>query len=49
MQRRILDNIHLGKTVNPFESIGDLKALERTMPDFLNDDHKVKKIKRIFN
>ena len=49
LQRRILDNIHLGKTVSPFESIGDLKALDRTTSDFLNDDHKVKKIKRIFS
>ena len=29
MQWRISDNIHIGKTVNPFESIGDSKAIDR--------------------
>ena len=40
MQQRISDNIHLGKTVSPFESIGESKAIDGTA-------QKAAKIKRM--
>ena len=45
MQQRIGDEFHLGETVTPFKSIGDLKAIDRTASDFENVDQKVAKIK----
>lgn len=47
MQQRISDNIHLGKTVSPFESIGESKAIDGTAYEFLNADQKAAKIKRM--
>lgn len=49
MQHRISDNIHLGKIVTPFESIGDSKTINRMASDFLNADQKLEKIKRLVN
>ena len=49
MQHRISDSIHHGKTVSPFESIGDSKPIDRTVSGFLHADQKVEKIKRLVN
>ena len=49
MHRRISKNIYLGKTVSPFESIGDSKAIDRTASYFLNTDQKFEKIKGLVN
>ena len=49
MQRRISHNIHLGKTLSPFESIEDSKAIDRTASNFINAEQKVEKIKRLVN
>ena len=47
MQRRIDDDIHLGKTVTPFESIGESRVIYRTASIFDNANEKVQKIKRL--
>ena len=44
MQRRIDDDIHLGKTVTPFESIGESRVIYRTASIFDNANEKVQKI-----
>ena len=47
MHRRIDDDIHLGKTVTPFESIGESRVIYRTVSSFDNANEKVQKIKRL--
>ena len=49
MQHRINDSIHHGKTVSPFEIIGDSKPIDRAVSGFLHADQKVEKIKRLVN
>lgn len=49
MQHRTSDNIHLGKFVTSFESIGNSKTIDRTASDFLNADQKLEKIKSLVN
>ena len=46
---KINDNIHLGQTINPFESVGHFSAINRTASDFNNANKTVKKIKRLVN
>ena len=36
MQRRIRDEIHLGKTVSTFDSVGNSMSVDRTASDFHN-------------
>ena len=45
MQRKIDENVHLGQTVSPFDSIGKSTAIDRTVLDFYNANKKIKKIK----
>ena len=47
MQRRKSDEIHLGKTVFSFDSIGNSKVIDRTASGFDNADQKVEKHKRL--
>ena len=49
MQRQINDNIHLGQTVTPFESLRKSSAIDRTASDFDNANQKVKKIKKLID
>ena len=43
------EKIHLGKTVTPFDSIGESKAIDRTVSYFDSANEKVQKIKRLIN
>ena len=45
MERQINDNIHLGNTVTPIESVGKSSAINGTTSDFDNANQKVKKKK----
>ena len=42
MQREINDEIHVGQTVTPFESIGKPSAIDKTASDFDSVNQKVK-------
>ena len=42
MQREINNEIHLGQTVAPFESIGKSSAIDKTASDFDSVNQKVK-------
>ena len=44
MQRRKSDEIHLGKTVFSFDSIGNSKVIDRTASGFDNADQKVENV-----
>ena len=41
MQRKIDENVHLGQTVSPFDSIGKSTAIDRTVLDFYNANKKI--------
>lgn len=43
------EKIHLGKIVTPFDSIGESKAIDRTVSYFDSANEKVQKIKRLIN
>ena len=47
MQQKISDNVHLGQTISPFDSIGKSAAKDRIASDFDNANEKVIKIKRM--
>ena len=49
METGIGDKIHLGKTVTPFDGIGQSKAIDSTASNFANANEKVQKIKRLIN
>ena len=49
MQRRIDDEIQLGKIVTPFDSIGKSKAINRTASNVDNANGKLQKTKRLIN
>ena len=42
MQREINNEVHLGQTVTPFESIGKSSAIDKTASDFDSTNQKVK-------
>ena len=46
---RIGDEIHLGKTVSPFDSIRKSSAINRTASDFNNSNEKAQKIKKLIS
>ena len=48
MQRIIDDKIHLGKTVTPFDSIGNSDAIDRTASHFKYAHKKVQKMKKTY-
>ena len=45
MERRIGDEIHLGKTINLLDSIEASKSIDRTASDFDNANEKIQKVK----
>ena len=47
MQREIGTNINLGKTVSPFESVGNVLSIDKTVPNFDTACQKVKNLKRL--
>ena len=47
MQREIDNEVHIGKLVAPFRSVGKLAAIDKTASDFDNTSLKVKKIRRL--
>ena len=47
MQRKIVTEIELGKTVSPYETIGALSAIDRTASNYLDAGEKVQKIKKL--
>ena len=44
MQRKIGNEVELGATVSPFDSIGPSSAIDRSTSNFLNVGEKVQKI-----
>ena len=49
MQHQITNNIHLGQTVTPFDSVGGSSAIDRIASDFDYATQKVNKFKRLIN
>lgn len=49
MERGMGEKIHLGEIVTPFDSIGESKAIDRTVSYFDSANEKVQKIKRLIN
>lgn len=49
MQRRIDNEVQLGKTVSPSDSIGRPSSIDRTASNFTNATKKVQKIKRLID
>ena len=49
MQRRIDNEVQLGKTVSPSDSIGRPSSNDRTASNFTNATKKVQKIKRLID
>ena len=43
MQREIGNEVHIGATVSPFDSIGRSSAIDRTASEYENSREKVKK------
>ena len=46
MQKNIDNEVHLGNSVTPFESMGKSSAINKTASDFDNVSQKVKKNKK---
>ena len=49
MQREIGNEIHIGTTVSPFESVGKSSAIDRTASKYENSREKVKKIRQLIS
>ena len=47
MQREISDNVKMGSSVTPFQSLGKSSAIDKTASDFGNANLKIKKIRRL--
>ena len=47
MQREIINEVHLGQTATPFESIGKSSAIDKTVSDFDSRNENFKKIKNL--
>ena len=47
MQRKIGDDVPLGKTVSAFSSVGYVPSIDKTASDFDSAREKVKKLKRL--
>ena len=47
MQREIGDEIHLGATVSPFDSVGGSSVIDRTASNHNDAKEKVKKIREL--
>ena len=47
MQQEISDNVKIGSSVTPFQSVGKSLAVHKTALDFDNVNLKVKKIRRL--
>lgn len=47
--QRIIDEIHLGETVTPVDSIGNSRIVNKTASDFNNAHEKVQKIEKLIN
>ena len=43
MQRKIDNEVQLGKTVSPFDITGQSSSVDRTASDFINASKKVQK------
>ena len=43
MQKDIGDDVHIGQSVKPFQSVGKFAAIDKTASDFDNVNLKVKK------
>ena len=49
MQREIGDEIHLGATVNPFDSVGGSSTIDRGASNYSDAKEKVKKIRELIH
>ena len=49
MQREIGDEIHLGATVNHFDSVGGSSATDRGASNYCDAKEKVKKIRELIH
>ena len=49
MQRKIGNEVQLGKKVSPFDTSGQSSSIDRTPSSFINVTEKVQKIKRLMN
>ena len=49
MQRKIDNEVQIGKTMSPFDTTGQLSSIDRTPSNFINASEKVQKIKRLTN
>ena len=47
MQQEISDNVKMGSSVTPFQSLGKSSAIDKTASDFGNANLKIKKIRRL--
>ena len=47
MQNNIGDDVHIGKSVMPFQRVGKSVAVDKTASDFDNANLKIKKIRRL--
>ena len=47
MQREISNDVEIGSSVTPFQSVGKSPAVDKTASDFDNANLKVKKIRRL--
>ena len=47
MQREISDDVKIGSSVTPFQSVGMSPAVDKTGSNFNNANLKVKKIRRL--
>ena len=47
MQREISDDVKIGSSVTPFQSVGKSPAVDKTASDFGNVNLKVKKTRRL--
>ena len=47
MQQEINDNVKMGSSVTPFQSVGKSPAVDKTASDFDNTNLKIKKIRRL--
>ena len=46
-KKDIGDDVHIGHSVTPFQSVGKSAAIDKTASDLYNTNPKVKKIRRL--
>ena len=49
MQREISNKIFLGRTVSPFDDVGNSSAIDRTALNYTDAKEKVKKIRELIS